>query len=160
MKAVKKLRSRRGLTLAETLVTVAVFAILSVAIFAGVNAAAAVYRESVLVSESQTLVSTLTQAIGDELRLGENVRVSGETVTFDSAKFGPGVSFQVTDGAVYLVSGEKTYDLIGKKTYTSGLKVDALTLSYDSGLYTLTLTVSAPGMPARETVLTIRALNS
>lgn len=156
----KKLRSRRGLTLAETLTALAIFAILSVALVIGTTAAWKVYEKAVVASEARTLQSTLTQALTNELRYARNIHDNGGTVTFDSETFGEGVSVNSESGKVQIKKGDKTYDLLPQKAYTKGLGATAV-ITYDKGVFTVKLTVTHPLFPSpgRETTITIQALN-
>lgn len=150
----KKLRGRRGLTLAETLVALAVFAILSVALVVGTTAAWKVYQKAMVASEARTLQSTLTQSIGDELRYAKNIQANGR---FDSESFGKDVSVSSADGKVKVGS----HQLLPAKAYTKGLKAE-VTVTYDQGNFTVELTISHPLLPegGYETQLMIRALNA
>jgi len=162
----KKLCSRRGLTLAETLTALAVFAILSVALVSGTNAAWKVYRNAVVASEARTLRSTLAQSLSNELRYAQNIQVD-ETgaVTFDSEVFGAQVAVRSNEGRIQIVQTKEEgdpipYDLLPKKSYTSGLRAEAK-VSFADGLFTLEITISHPLLPdeGRKTTLTVQALN-
>ncbi len=163
----KKLRSRRGMTLAETLTALAVFVILSVALVVGTTAAWKVYQKSVVASESRALRSTLTQALGNELRYSQNVRTDAEgKVVFDSAVFGMDVSVisDTANGRIKIGKtgkGGKSYDLLPDKTYTKGLKAEA-SVDYKDGYFTVTLTVKHDLLPAEgsKTIFNVRALNN
>lgn len=157
----KKLRSRRGMTLAETLTALAVFSILSVVLVIGVNAAWKVYQKAVVASEARTLQSTLVQSLSNELRYSSNIQTGGSgTVSFDSETFGQGVSVSTSGGRVQIGVGTKSYDLVPAKAYTDGLKAEAK-VAYADGVFTVTLTITHPALPTegRETVLSIQALN-
>lgn len=156
-----KLRSRRGLTLAETLTALAIFAILSVVLVYGTTAAWKVYRSAVTASEARTLQSTLSQALTSELRYAQNIRNDGTDVVFDSDVFGDGVSVRSLDGRVQIGTDAKAYDLLGEKAYTSGLKANAeVTYDRDNGLFTVELTITQEALnKSLETSLTIQALN-
>ncbi len=154
----KKLRSRRGLTLAETLTALAVFAILSVALVTGTSAAWKVYQKSVVASEARTLQSTLIQSLGDQLRYASNIQTDGGTVSFESETFGPGVSVTSTTlGRIQI--GE--YDLLPEKAYTKGLSA-VVEIRYAEGFFTVDLTIRHDLLPdgGRETTFKIRALNA
>ena len=105
-------RSRRGFTLTETLVTLLIVSLLSMAIAVGIGAAARVYKESVAMSESQLLASTLSKAMMDELRYARELPdTAADNPAFDSSTFGSGVQFstdaatgQLKLGSYYLVS--------------------------------------------------------
>lgn len=157
----KKLRSRLGMTLAETLTALAIFAILSAALVVGTTAAWKVYQKAVVASEARTLQSTLTQALTDELRYARNIQVAGETVSFDSETFGVQVSVSATDGIIQIGAGTKYYDLLPAKAYTKGLKATA-EVSYENGFFKVDLTVQHKLLPggSRTTSFTVRALNA
>lgn len=160
----KKLRSRRGLTLAETLTTLAVFAILSVALVQGTTAAWKVYQKAVVASEARILQSTLTQALSDELRYAQNIKEEISPITFDSKTYGQNVSVQSADGRVRIGDESTSYDLLPNKAYTGGLKAEA-ELSYvvvnDTGIFTVKLKISHDLIPDGITSeLCVQALNA
>lgn len=164
----KKLRSRLGLTLAETLTALAIFSIFSVALVQGTNAAWNVYRKAVVASEARTLQSTLAQSLSNELRYGRNIQVDGGTVSFDSDTFGEKVSVETVDDRVIIHRpgkpaegiADKKYDLLPEKAYTGGLKAEAA-VSFQEDLFTLEITIKHPLLPAdgRKTTLTVQPLN-
>lgn len=162
----KKLRSRRGLTLAETLAALAVFAILSVALVQGTTAAWKIYQKAVVASESRTLQSTLSQAISNELRYAENIEVKSGTVYFDSATYGQNVSIQFLDNKILIGNEEDKFDLVPKKAYTSGLKAKAI-VTYENGFFNVYLTITNTPLTGDmvppvnvEPTLIIQALNA
>ena len=69
----KKLRGRRGVTLTETLCTVLIVLLISAMLAVGVRFAVRTYRESMELSETELLCSTLTAAISDKLRYSGEV---------------------------------------------------------------------------------------
>lgn len=150
----KKLRSRLGMTMAETLTALAVFAILTVALVAGTTAAWKVYEKAVVASEARTLQSTLTQALGDELRYASNIQMDGK---FDSETFGLKTSVTSENGKIKIGK----YDLLPAKAYTKGLKADA-TVTYADSFFKVELTIQHPLLPggSRETEFYIRARNA
>jgi len=157
----KKLRSRQGMTLAETLTALAVFSILSVVLVIGINAAWKVYQKAVVAGEARTLQSTLVQSLSNELRYASNIQTkSSGTVSFDSETFGQGVSVSANCGRVQIGVGTHSYDLVPAKAYTDGLKAMA-EVAYEDGMFTVTLTITHPALPdeGRKTVLSIQALN-
>lgn len=150
----KKLRGRRGLTLAETLVALAVFAILSVALVVGTTAAWKVYQKAVVASEARTLQSTLIQSLGDELRYARNIQGNG---SFDSESFGKGVSVTIDKGKVKIGG----HELLPAKAYTKGLEAD-VSVAYSGGSFTVDLSIRHPLLPegGYQNQLHIRALNA
>lgn len=77
----KKLRGSRGVTLTETLCTVLIVLLISAMLAVGVRFAVRTYRESMELSETELLCSTLTAAISDKLRysgeVGQNMFIQG-----------------------------------------------------------------------------------
>lgn len=147
----QKLRSRKGMTLAETLVALAVFAILSVALVIGTTAA----WKAVVASEARILRSTIIQALTGELRYVGNIQVDGEEVSFDSETFGMGVSVTSVDGRILI--GE--YELLPEKAYSKGLKAD-VKVSCADGFFKVDLTIRHELLPDKSDSFTIRALNA
>lgn len=162
----KKLHSRLGLTLAETLIALAIFSIFSIILVTGTNAAWKVYRKAVVASEARTLQSTLAQALSNELRYGRNIDESAVPVTFDSDTFGEQVHVQSSDGRIQIVkdgesgSDPKEYDLLPAKAYTSGLKAKA-EVTFQENMFTLKITIEHALLPegGRVTTLKIKPLN-
>lgn len=173
----EKLRSRRGMTLTEMLIALAIFALLTAALAVGTTAAWKVYRNAVVASEARALQSTLTQSLTNELRYAGNIKTEeatpggetpgGETpvrkVSFDSETFGVKVSvISSEDGRIRIGTEEKMYDLLPEKAYTKGLKA-AAAVSYaeEDGIFTVELTVKHDLFPdeGRKSTFTVRALN-
>lgn len=111
-----KLRTRRGLTLAEMLVAVAVLGLVAMAVAVGCSAGLRVYRQSVAVSDAQTLASTLSQALMDELRYAQEIRYGddGTLTGYTSANYGHNASIgQDLEGHI-TVAGKP---LVGSGSY-------------------------------------------
>lgn len=88
-------------------------------------------------SEANLLASTLTEAVADELRFALNIKGNGNTFTFDSVRYGAGVTLWTEDGRLKAGS----IDLVGEGTYTDGLRVDRFDLSYQDELFRLVMTI-------------------
>ncbi len=130
----EKLRARRGMTLSEMLVAVLILGLVTVGVSAGVSASLRVYRESTALADAQTLSSTLSIALMDEMRYAQGVQGlhndgghSGiEYTTFTSATFGPNVQVGL-DGNGHVTVGGK--ELIGSGAY-AGLEVGDIHVDY------------------------------
>ena len=158
MKLTKKLRSRRGLTLTETLVTLLIVSLVSGAVVTGVSSASKVYRQSVALSESHLLTTTLVQAISDELRFAKNIAADGST--FTSATFGNGASFSVGDEASgapgqVLLKGSQ---LLGPGAYSTGTDqakgVKALTVTWDEASWSFQVELTTQLLGTQEELQT------
>ena len=130
----KKLRGSRGVTLTETLCTVLIVLLISAMLAVGVRFAVRTYRESMELSETELLCSTLTAAISDKLRYC--------TVEADNTVFIQGVGyvkgpakdiFTADSGQVYL--GENK--LLGAYAYPEGLKVREFSVTYEENVFTV-----------------------
>lgn len=129
MKFFKKLK--KGFTLAETLIAVAVLAIVS-ALTVTVSVSTLGTKNTMMrVGQSSTLASSAVTTIADEIRYGQNIREvevgEGTTLLFDSTSFGADTSFVVTEGRVCAKNNAGSYELLPAKYY-GGLKVGSLTL--------------------------------
>ena len=126
----KRLRNQNGLTLTEMLCTVIIVLLFSSLVAVGANAAVRTYRESMELSETELLCSTLTAAISDKLRYC--------TVEADNTVFIQGVGYvkgpakdifkvDLASGQVYL--GENKF--LGAYAYPEGLKVKDFSVEYN-----------------------------
>ncbi len=155
-----KLRARRGMTLTEVLAAVLILALVAAGVAAGVSASVRVYRRSVTLSDAQTLTSTLSIALMDELRYARELTadINGKAV-FTSSTFGEAVSVG-DDGKGHVTVGNK--ELIGEGAY-AGLTADAnATYNAEKGLFKVTLKVCLAGTNGdmiRDVVFFVRPLN-
>lgn len=135
----KKLRAQKGFTLSELLVTLAILGVLTLAIAVGISSATTVYRQSVALSESGVLASTLSQAVSDELHYAKDIRVieGTDTVTYTSQTYGANVSITADKNGKLMVG---SYQLVGDAAYTS-LKA-GVEITYASGAFEVTITIS------------------
>lgn len=137
----KKLKNRAGMTVTELLVTVLLVVLLSGAILAGTNTALKTYRQSVSLSRAQTTLSTLMEAVGDELRLAGKVQVVDGTVSFASArKNGQEVRLSLSDKGELLVGDTL---LVTDGVYANGtLQVTQFHLDYKDGVFQASITIA------------------
>lgn len=91
----KKLRSAKGFTLIEILVSMLILTFLVIGMGPGMKTALTVYQESTFQSSSTALIGTVNATLGDVLRYAEDVRIvtpveEGEenTFTFSNADYG------------------------------------------------------------------------
>jgi len=130
-----KLRARRGMTLTEVITAVLILSLVAAGMAAGVSASLRIYRQSVTLSDAQTLTSTLSIALMDELRYAQNPHSENDTAVFTSSTFGENVSVGNANGHVTINGME----LIGSGAY-NGLTADA-NVDYYDGLFDVTLKV-------------------
>ena len=158
----KKLRGSRGVTLTETLCTVLIVLLISAMLAVGVRFAVRTYRESMELSETELLCSTLTAAISDKLRysgeVGQNMFIQGVGTT-DS---GGGGSFAISD------DGE-VVRLLGSASYPQGLRVRTtgtgetgfISYSAETGIFTVSFAIAdAQGNILKETCFDVKRINA
>ncbi len=130
----KRRRGRGGFTLTETLLTVALLAIITAAGATVSTTVLSTKNDMVDTANAQILASTVLDALADEVRYGVNVKVASDKITLDSWRFDEGASFEVVDGRVKaentggtLTGGKEL--LLGEAAYT-GLKIKADSLKF------------------------------
>lgn len=164
----KKSRSRAGFTLTETLITVAILAIMSAAGAVVTGTVLSTRNDMIEAADAQVLASTVLEALADEIRFGQNVRleetVDKTTLKLNSLSFGTNTFFDIEEGRV-VAKGESLESmtegftkLLPDKAYTS-LKVTALSFRGENGGVTITLTVEGRGGVLWSDSLTVTPLN-
>lgn len=158
MRAMKKLRSRKGFTLTELMVAIVVLGLLTLAVSVGTSASLQVYYQTTTLSESQVLASTLSQAITDELRFAGEIKTDpdGALLSYTSRYYGKDVSLSCDSAGKVLVGATP---LIGDGAYTSFTA--ALDVAYEDGseCFQVVLTLFQGTEPILEDRFPVRALN-
>ena len=158
MSAVKKLRSRGGFTMVEMLCAVLVLVLASGAMAMEVTFATRTYNDSMATSQAQTLSSTLSTAVKEELRYAEVITAGtdGKNVTYSSLHYGDGASFGVNSDGQVTVKGEK---LLSSAAYDAGMTAST-DITYINGLFSAVITVkSSKGAELAESTFSVRPLN-
>lgn len=105
-----KLQEEKGLTLVEMLCATLILVLLSLLVGSGLNMAADSYRDMVLQSEMKLLLSTLSNALADELRYADDVSsneaVGGVLTSYQSELYGKGTKLRVVNNDVSSNSGQ------------------------------------------------------
>lgn len=147
-----KLRSRRGVTLTEMLVSLALLSILAVGVSTGISAAAAAQRDSVALSEASLLLDSVTKVVIGELRYATEVDGSAASAiippagytqgytspaTYLSTVYGLDARFYTAVGPggmprIFIEAGGVSYPILGEGTY-SDLGAELELLEYDGG---------------------------
>ena len=148
----KKLRSRRGMTFMELLCSVVILLLASALIAVGARFCVKTYKDSITLSQAQTLCSTVTTAISDKLRYCGTVTQDSEggvtqifiqnvgSVEGDEQK----EAFGLNDSGQVMLGSSK---LLSTAAYPEGLKVANLTLDYDgtSRVFTISFQIENSG---------------
>lgn len=147
----RNLRARRGFTVSEALVAVAILSLMGLALAAGIPTALHVYRSVTASAEASLLCGTLTTAISDELHFAS---APAEDGTFNSAVYGRDVSIRAEGGRVLV--GETP--LLSEQTYTGGLEAD-VDVKYGGGLFQVDLTITGDGTELSAASFAVSPLN-
>ena len=143
----KKLKGRGGYTLTEILIVVAIVAIIAAAGAVTTTAVISARNSMIEAADAQILGSTAAQAIADELRFGQNIKINKDEVTLDSTAFGDNVCIKL-DGsgrlAVAVDGGTETQMMLAASAY-SGLKISKLTFEKDGTGTGVTVNITVSG---------------
>lgn len=160
----KKLNTRRGLTLTELLVSLALMAILAAGVTTGLSAAAAAEKDSVALSESSLLLDSVMKAVIGELRYATGVKTAsapipdppGYTVAYSSPvqylshTYGMDTRFYVLENAegfsrIYVSTRDGSYALMGEGAYSDmGAGIKSIGYDAGTGCFTVVLTITLP----------------
>ncbi len=166
----KKLRSRRGFSLTETLLCVALLALMTAAGTTVASTVLSTRNDMMEVADAQVLASTVLEAVSNEIRYGEYVTldttVSDNKLTLTSSTFGENTEFAVeaSDGHVTVTStamGGGSEKLLPDSAYTMGLKVTDLSFAKGAAENSVVITVKIGGRGDHtwEKALTVTPIN-
>lgn len=153
----QKVRENQGLTLVEMLCATVILLLLGLLINTGLHMAVSNYRRMVLQSESQLLMSTLSDVLADELRYAKLAPDPSpspavpplEVLSYSSGRYGSNAKLKVcagdniNGGQIYVEDASASpspapYYILpagsyGGETWACGVKPDDLKITYDSG---------------------------
>lgn len=170
----KKLKSRRGFTLVEMLAAVIILVLLVLILNSGLNLSVKSYRTMTAESETELLMSSLSDVIYDELRYardinttaepiggtpGETPVITGNLERYTSVSFGRNTVLSLKDGQLY--AGGKR--LLAAGTYGNGdYVIEQMDITYDKDtcVFTVSLTVGGVDDITAATEFKVRPLNS
>lgn len=138
-------RARGGFSLVETLVAIALLAVMSSMAAVGATQALRQRRESIILADAQTVAGTAAQVVADRLRYGRICQVeggSGQAVILVSGSYGTPVCLTLDDDGRLIeqsvsVGGDGSavrgtaYALLGEDAY-SGLCLSDLAFELDA----------------------------
>lgn len=155
-----KNRAKAGLTLVEMLCTVIIVLLFSVGLVNGMSLAVKSYQQSLMSSESQILVSTLTSIVSDELRYSGTVTAPAEgegTVSFFSRTYGEDSAFSQNGDGQVLLKGNK---LLPSKAYHYGMQASVkLTVPEKNVFHVVIEITSASGNSLAKSEFDVERLN-
>lgn len=102
-RAARRLCSRAGMTLVETLMAVLIITLLTSVIFIGSQAAARVTVQDTFAAESQSVADTINRALSDVLRYAEDITTdsTGRVTAYTSSEYG------ISDGSLRVGTGSE-----------------------------------------------------
>ncbi len=103
-KIFKRLKNRAGLTLTEMLVTVLILTIFSSAVLTGMTTALSVRRDNIMANDAEIIASMTVTYITNELRTASDIKVEGDSVTYQSNESGfKNVTLKLDGGQLVMV---------------------------------------------------------
>lgn len=124
---VAKWKGKRGMTFVEVLAAVAVLILLGLMVHTGIQLAFHSYHTMMQEAQTQLMLSTVADAISDELRFARDVEVeakdpadtfSGETVRYTSSTYGKNTVLTVNgDGRLCAVADGEEKNMIATGAY-------------------------------------------
>lgn len=162
----RKLKSSRGLSLVETLCAVLILILLGLMVNTGLNMALNSYREITAQAEAELLLSTLADALADDLRYARDVKVETvdgkEVVSYNSDSYNGEnghASFRVDEKTGQLLANDLR--VLPEGVYGNGAyRVSDFKLTYADGVFQLVLEIQqAEGDISVGTELSVRCLN-
>ena len=138
----RKTRNLKGFTLTETLIVVLILALLTSAGAVGISAVMATRVSMIQAADAEVLGSTAFQALANELRFGQNIKVSddGKNVVLDSVTYG--LDAKIFQNSGKLQFSDNDQDQILSESAYSGLNISGLEFTKDGGKIKISLTVS------------------
>ena len=162
----RKLAKKAGLSLAETLITVAVLAIVTAGGAAVTGQIISTRTAMIQAADSQVLASTALEALADEIRFGQELEIDStnhDSIQLYSTIFGYEAKISLDSNGRIVIeeqggTGGDEKQLLAGKAYT-GLRIDDLKFEEVSGDITISLKVVGRNGVLWEDSLTVRPLN-
>ncbi len=158
----KKLRGSKGFTLVEMTAAVLILVLLVLILNTGLDLAVKSYRTMTAESETELLMSSLSDAIYDELRYARDINaaaITGNLERYTSVSFGRNTTLSLQNGQLY-ASGKR---LLASGAYGNGdYAIEELAVTYDKKacVFTVKLTVGGVDNIKAATEFKVRPLNS
>ncbi len=165
----KKLRSRRGFSLTETLICVVLLALMTAAGTTVASSVLSTRNDMMEVADAQVLASTVLEAVSNEIRYGRDVTLDADNkLTLTSSTFGENTVFAVAASGGHVTvesnateSMDDSYKkLLSDSAYTMGLQVKDLSFKLEgTNSVTITVKIEGRGDHAWEKSLTVTPMN-
>ena len=149
----QKLKNSRGLTLVEMMAASAILILLALMLHTGLIMAQDSYNKMTSESESQLLLSTLTDLLAHELRYARDVDTSVNYGRHTTLSLNAETKQLEASGRQMLSSGA-----YGNGAYQ--IETCSITYTEDTGLFHVQLKVAGPSSIANEAEFFVRCLNA
>ena len=138
MKSIKrKLKSQKGFTLAEVLITVLILLMVSSVMAGGIPAAANAYTKAVDAANAQALLSTTVNALRSELSNAWDVSSSGNKIIYYSSDTGSQAKIYLKNGSIWVTDyfdrptgSQRDHELLSD---SAGFTISYTGATYDQG---------------------------
>lgn len=97
----RRLKSRRGFTLAEMMLAMLILLMVSSIVAAGIPVAKNAYEKVILGSNAQLLLSTAANALRDELGTAWDVQIKDGVISYYSASTGAPTTLEVKENVIW-----------------------------------------------------------
>lgn len=155
----RKIRSRRGVTLVEMVAAAAVLALLALMLHTGLYMAQNSYTKMTEAAESQLLLSTLTDLLSNELRYARDVVTDDGTLQrYTSLSFGRNTTLAL-NAQGQLEANQRL--MLSAGAYGNGqYRITDWEIAYSGGVFNVSLSVTGNGDAANTTTFSVRCLNA
>lgn len=160
MKLRKKLKKQNGLTIVEMIAATLILALLAMMLNTGVLMAQKTYKEVTTESETQLLLSTVSNLLYNELRYARDVvpvADSNKLQRYTSVAYGRNTVLSLSSDGQILANGKR---MLATGAYGNGIyKIDSLDITCDDSLFTVTLSISDNIGSQAENTFSVRCIN-
>lgn len=164
----RKLRAEKGVTLVEMLACAVILVLLGLMLNTGIQVAARSYHAITAKAETQLLLSTITDALADDLRYARDIvteeaeadsEAGGKKlISYNSDSYGLAACPGISGEGQILVGGKK---LLPAGAYGNGAyEAETLDIFYDGACFSIYVRVKEKnGSISAETKVSVRCLN-
>jgi hypothetical protein len=146
------------------LAAVLILALLALMVTTGIDLALNSYENMTAESETQLLLSTVTNVLTDELRYARDVSAdgtTGELLEYTSVTYGRYTALTLEDGQLMVKESAGNKRVLSTGAYGNGAyAISDLAITYRAGVFHVDLTVTGTEGISAQTNLDIQCLNA
>lgn len=164
MKIAEKLRSKKGVTIAEMLLALLILAMTMSILGGGLYVVQNAYQKIIREADAQTLLSTASSAVSAELQKSKDIRketVAGaERWSFYQVDRGYRIALVNRDSNIYLeTENGKQISLLSEQVIPKGLNLEIEGLTYGDEVWSFRLKVFSNEREYENQLMYVRPLN-